>query len=353
MRAEVELLQGMLTIPSPSGREGELARFLAGVAEALGMASTVDEVGNMVATIGTGDGPTILMLGHMDTVDDPLPVSLTDNRLYGRGAVDAKGPLAAMLLAAAARPGFPGTLVVAGAVEEETPGSRGAMHLRAAMDRPDAVLIGEPSGWSGVVLGYKGKLDLAYRVRRPATHPTNPVEKASEAAAAFWADALAAIGSQASHTAFDRPAATLYRLSGDLVEASLELSYRLPPGFDHDGLVDRLSIMDRGGELTVVNSVLAVRSPRTDPVVRALSAGIRRAGGQPRHVLKSATSDMNTVAEVWRGVPMAAYGPGDSHLDHSATEHIVIDDLLRGIAVLTSALDDLAVLPAHTLVGKP
>jgi LysW-gamma-L-lysine carboxypeptidase len=352
MRSEVELLHGMLTIASPSAREGELARFVARAAEALGMACTVDEVGNVLATTGTGAGPTVLMLGHLDTVDDPLPVRLAGRRLYGRGAVDAKGPLAAMLLAAAARTDFPGTLVVAGAVEEETPGSRGAMHLRATMAKPDAVLIGEPSGWSGIVLGYKGKLDLAYRVRRPATHPTNPMEKASEAAAAFWADAVAAIGPEASHTAFDRPAATLYSISGDLAEASLTLSFRLPPRFDTEALLSRLSTVVRGGELIVVNSVTAVRSRRGDPVVRALSAGIRRAGGQPRHILKSATSDMNTVAEVW-DVPMAAYGPGDNHLDHAADEHIVIDDFLCSIAVLTSALDDLAVLPVQTLVGTP
>lgn len=352
MTPEVELLHRMLAIPSPSTCEGELAAYVAHVAGTMGMSATVDEVGNVLVTTGTGTGPTVLMLGHLDTVDDPLPVLLAEDRLYGRGAVDAKGPLAAMLLAAAACQDFPGTLIVAGAVEEETPGSRGAMHLRATMSKPDAVLIGEPSGWNGIVLGYKGKLDLAYRVRRPATHPTNPIQKAGEAAAAFWADAVAAIGPHASHTAFDRPAATLYSVRGDLTEAALNLSYRLPPGFDTESLLSQLSTMLRDGELAVVNSVRAVRSGRGDPVVRALSAGIRRAGGQPRHLLKSATSDMNTVAEVWE-VPIAAYGPGDSHLDHAAAEHIVIDDFLRGIAVLTSAVNDLASVAVHNLVGKP
>ena len=52
---------------------------------------------------------------------------------------------------------------------------------------------------------------------------------------------------------------------------------------------------------------------------------------------------MNTVGEVWE-VPMAAYGPGDSRLDHADDEHILIDEYLRGIAVLTAALDELETL---------
>jgi [amino group carrier protein]-lysine/ornithine hydrolase len=346
---EVELLYRMVDLPSPSGREAALAGFLADAASRLGLESTVDGVGNVLARTGTGHGPTILLLGHLDTVDDPLPAGLLDDRVIGRGAVDAKGPLAAMLLAAARRPRFPGRLVVAGTVEEEVPGSRGAAHLRNTLARPDAVLIGEPSGWSSVVLGYKGILELGYRVRRPATHPTNPMPKAAEVAAAFWADAVAVLGPDASHAAFDQPAVTLGRIAGDLVQASLELSYRLPPGFDAGALVDRLRTFARDGDLEVRGGFPGVRTDRRDPVVRALTAGIRRAGGDPRHKLKSATSDMNTIAEVWGGVPMAAYGPGDSRLDHCATEHILIDEFMRGIDVLTTALDELAEVLAPAL----
>jgi LysW-gamma-L-lysine carboxypeptidase len=351
VRPEVELLYQMVRIDSPSCREQELARFLADRCRALGLRAVVDEVGNLVAETGTGRGPTILLLGHLDTVDDPIPARLHPDRVTGRGAVDAKGPLAAMLSAAAQRRDFPGRLIVAGAVEEEYPGSRGATHLRSALDRPDAVVVGEPSGWSTVVLGYKGILDLRYRVRRSATHPTNPAEKASEAAAAFWADALAVLGPEASHAAFDQPAVTLGRMAGDLTEAQLDFSYRLPPGFDTDALLDQLRGLARGGSLDVLGRVPAVRTDRSDPVVRALNTGIRQAGGTPRHKLKTATSDMNTVAEVW-DVPMATYGPGDSQLDHSGDEHILIDDYLRGTAVLGTALDELALragAPRHTV----
>jgi LysW-gamma-L-lysine carboxypeptidase len=235
--------------------------------------------------------------------------------------------------------------VVVGAVQEEVPGSLGATHLRATMAKPDALIIGEPSGWSGVVLGYKGILDLAYRVHRPATHPTNPVEKATEVAAAWWMDLLTALGPEASHAAFDQPAATLTRMIGELDEARLEVGIRLPPRYDTGALLGHLRDVARGGHVEVLGHVPAARTTRRDPVVRALSAGIRQAGGVPRHVLKTATSDMNTVTEVWGELPMAAYGPGDSRLDHATTEHLRIDEFRHGIAVLTSALDELAAIP--------
>jgi LysW-gamma-L-lysine carboxypeptidase len=84
-----------------------------------------------------------------------------------------------------------------------------------------------------------------------------------------------------------------------------------------------------------------VRSGRSDPVVRAVTAAIRRHGGTPRPTLKTGTSDMNTVAPHW-DVPMATYGPGDSSLDHSDEEHIEIAEFLKGVDVLTTALDELA-----------
>jgi LysW-gamma-L-lysine carboxypeptidase len=338
----VELLHRAVAIPSPSGREQDLADHLATVLAAAGLAARIDEVGNVIGETGTGDGPTVVLLSHLDTVDDPIPTRLTGSRLYGRGAVDAKGPLAAMVAAAVtAGPGFPGRLVVAGVVEEETPGSRGAMHVRRTWPCPDALIVGEPSGWDNIVLGYKGKLDVRYRVHRAATHPSNPVEKATEAAAAFWAAALRAAGPERSHAAFDLPGVTLCEMVGDLVDARLEVSYRTPPGFDTDELVGRLRELADDAVVEVVNAVRAVRTTRRDPVVRALTAGVRTVGGAPTPKVKTATSDMNTLAEVW-DVPMATYGPGDSSLDHSDNEHILLAEYLDGIKVLGVALDELS-----------
>jgi LysW-gamma-L-lysine carboxypeptidase len=345
----VGLLRAMLEIPSPSYHETALACELVGWMRELGFAAHVDPAGNVVGEIVRGDGPTVMLLGHIDTIPGDLPVRSVGGRLYGRGAVDAKGPLAAMICAAATTVHGPGRLVVVGAVEEETPASRGAMAVRRSHQRPDALIVGEPSGWSNVVLGYKGKLDLRYAVRCPPTHPSNPAPKASELAAECWATVRRLLPPTASHAVFDQPAATLVSIDGDLDTGRAEMSIRTPPGFDVDGFVSELRGSLPAGDLHVVNAVRACRTDRRDPVVRALFAAIRERQGSPTAMLKTATSDMNTLAEVW-DVPMATYGPGDSSLDHSDDEHIVLADYFRGIAVLAGALAELTadLVPAAT-----
>ena len=335
----VELLREMLAIPSPSGREQDLAAFLAARLGKLGFAERIDEAGNVIGEIGSGPGPVIMLLSHLDTAGPPLPARTGGGWLHGRGAVDAKGPLAAMICAAARRPGFAGRIQVVGAVEEEKL-SRGAHHLAASLPPPDRLIVGEPSGWSGVVLGYKGKIDLGYRVSRPPTHSTNPQPKATEVAIGFWQAVRAALGPELSHERFDRPAATLRGMGGDPVHAWIDVDCRVPPGFDAGALADTLRAAAGGGELNIIRHIPAVRQSRANPAARALFAAIRRHGGQPRPLLKTGTSDMNTVSGSWP-VPMAAYGPGDSSLDHSRDERITIEEYLRGVAVLATALGEL------------
>lgn len=100
----VEFLKGLLSLYSPSNREASLAEHLAEKMSALGFAVRIDEVGNVI-----GEWPSnsqlairpspLLFLGHIDTVPGFIPVRVEGGRLYGRGAVDAKGPLAAFVTA--------------------------------------------------------------------------------------------------------------------------------------------------------------------------------------------------------------------------------------------------------------
>ena len=90
----------MVEIPSLSGKEGPLAAFLVETMHSLGFHASIDEAGNAVGILG--DGPKeIVLLGHMDTVPGIVPVRVEDGKLYGRGSVDAKGPLATFIIAAA------------------------------------------------------------------------------------------------------------------------------------------------------------------------------------------------------------------------------------------------------------
>ncbi|GIM97027.1 M20/M25/M40 family metallo-hydrolase [Paractinoplanes toevensis] len=337
----VGLLRSLIEIPSPSYGEARLAEHLVGVLRELGFTAHVDKAGNAVGVIDRGPGPTVMLLGHMDTVPEQIPVRAEQNRLYGRGAVDAKGPLATMVCAAATAHDYHGRIVVVGAVEEETPLSRGAVLVRDTHEQPDALIIGEPSGWDNVVLGYKGKLDLAYRVSCPATHPSSPAPKAAELAAEAWSVLLDLLGRDAIRSSFDAPWPCLVSIRGDLVEAEAELSIRTPPGFDDEALIEGLRRRLPDGELHLINTIAACRVDRPDPVVRALAAGIRSQQGRPSYKVKTGTSDMNTLAVRWN-IPMATYGPGDSRLDHADDEHILLTDYLRGIEVLRHALTELA-----------
>ncbi len=105
-------------------------------------------------------------------------------------------------------------------------------------------------------------------------------------------------------------------LRGDPVHAEANFDVRIPPGFAADELVTALRGRLSAGHLTVLNTMRACRADRRNNVVWALTVGIREQLGRPVMKLKTATSDMNTLAEAW-DVPMATYGPGDSHLDHS------------------------------------
>ncbi len=349
----VRLLRQMLEIPSPSCAESELASYLAEAMTGLGFDARVDETGNAVGRIDRGPGPHIMLLGHLDTVPGQIPVRTSAGKLYGRGASDAKGPLAAMVCAAASVTAFAGQISVIGVVEEEVPSARGAVAIRDSLPPPAACIVGEPSGKSSVVIGYKGKLDLQYSVTCPPGHPTSPAAKATELVADCWT-ALKDILGPVDHRVFARPGLTLESFSGDITTAVAKIGVRIPPGMDTDALLaelrSRLSTdTAAAGSLTVLGARSPYLADRRNPAIQALVTGIRRQSGRPTLLVKTATSDMNTLAEVWPSVPMATYGPGDSKLDHTDDEHIVLADYHWAIAVLSHALTQLS----ETLLPPP
>src|SRR2546430_14526621 len=124
-KSGIELLEEMLSIPSFSTQERELGQWLVARLRAMGFASRQDEAGNVVAFWGSGPRE-VLLLGHIDTVPGFIPVRREGNRLYGRGAVDAKGPLAAAITAVARQPPAAGSpLPLLRAVHEKGSSRRG------------------------------------------------------------------------------------------------------------------------------------------------------------------------------------------------------------------------------------
>ena len=98
-----DLLLEMLAIPSPTGSEWRLAAALRDRLAGAGFDAEIDPAGNVVA--GWGDGPReVMLLGHLDTVPGTIPPRREAGRIFGRGSVDAKGPLAAAITAVALQP---------------------------------------------------------------------------------------------------------------------------------------------------------------------------------------------------------------------------------------------------------
>src|SRR6267378_4232647 len=143
--ADLELVRGLVEIPSVSRREGDAVEWLVARMGERGFRASVDDAGNAVGEIG--DGPVhVVLLGHIDTVPGEIAVHIEGDELVGRGAVDAKGPLAA----------------------------------------PDWCVIGEPSGWDAVTVAYKGRLTLDLALTREARHGASPGPTIAEEALALW-----------------------------------------------------------------------------------------------------------------------------------------------------------------------
>lgn len=341
-QADISLLHRLVEIQSLSGAEDAAAGFLVGQMAERGFQADRDRAGNAVGTVGTGDRHVVL-LGHIDTVPGRIPVRIEDGVLWGRGAVDAKGPLATFVAAASrAADRLNATVTVVGAVGEETMGSAGASEV-ATWDAPDYCVIGEPSAWDAVCLGYRGTLSLQYSLRRHSRHTAGPGGSVGEEAIAFWQRLTEEVDRLNLGVAgdFGRIGYSLraFNTGSDGLSdvARLSIGLRLPPGREIDDLVDQLRGLAGDAEIAVDGYQLAYRTGKRSRLVPPFLRAIRAEGGTPRFTLKLGTSDMTVVGPAW-GCPIVAYGPGDASLDHTPDERIVLADYLRAVRVLENVL---------------
>jgi LysW-gamma-L-lysine carboxypeptidase len=112
------------------------------------------------------------------------------------------------------------------------------------------------------------------------------------------------------------------------------LDVRLPLGVDPaDWGATMLEVgRSRGGSGEILEALGAHMTTKTDPLVRALRVALRQQRHEPRLLAKGGTADLNHAA-AWN-CPLAAYGPGDSRLDHTAEEHISLEEYFRSVDVL-------------------
>lgn len=348
---DARLLFEMVSIASLTGHERPLAEHLSRAMHERGMDAHIDPAGNAVGIVGSPDEKgrsiDIVLLGHMDTVPGDIPVRIEGDTLHGRGSVDAKGPLATFVCAASRANVPPGVrLIVIGAVEEEAATSRGALQAIKSFT-PAACVIGEPSGWDGVTLGYKGRLLVEYEERRASAHAAGPGTSVGDDLCRWWDRVRTRAESERiSERAFERVQATMRRMgtsSDGLYERATALGgFRLPPGVTA-GRIEAICREEAGEHVRLgfTGAEVAHVCDRNNPVARALTGAIRGEGGTPHPKHKTGTSDMNVVGPVW-GCPISAYGPGDSALDHTPEERISLREYARAIRVLTLALESLA-----------
>ena len=342
-----ETLLGLVKRYSPSGSEAQAVSWLVSRMQARGYGEAfVDQAGNAVGVMGDGEQQVVL-LGHIDTAPGEIPVRTEGDLLYGRGAVDAKGPLATFVEAVARLGSLPGwQFVVIGAVDEERD-SLGARYVVQGY-QPDFVIIGEPSGWQRCTLGYKGSARAAIRFSRSQAHSASQHDSACDLAFQAWSTILQWVASfnTGRKRYFDQLLVSLGNFSSgaDGFEswAQLEMNARLPLDLPPGEWIQNLNELCAPARVEPMGyAIPAYQAEKNTPLVRAFLGGIRSQGGKPGFVLKTGTADLNIVAPAWK-CPAVVYGPGDSALDHTPDEHISLDEYHLAIQVLGAALRRLA-----------
>ena len=355
----VRFLTNLLGIYSPSGKEADAANYIAVEMKKLGFEVGIDAIGNVIGVVGEGE-PVILLCGHMDTVAGLMPLRIEEGKIYARGAVDAKGPLAAMIMAAVAaakEPGFKGKILVAAVVEEEAT-SRGVKYLITQGITADYAVFGEPSGVENVTIGYKGQIQLSIVFKTETGHASTPwlYDNALEKAYELWEQ----IKNASSYPSLDPSASPYNAVTACLVKVAggeatsvvpfdveMNLDVRVPIQFSTSQVFEQLQKIIKKYQAanpkvvvkaTVMDTVEPFEVNKASPLVHVLSSSVRKVLNKPATLLhKTGTGDMNILGKAMN-LPIVTYGPGDSHIDHTLDEHIEIKEYLEAIVVYKETL---------------
>ena len=341
----LRVLYELVSIPSPSGEEGKAVNYLLRVADELGLEAWVDRAGSFYATAPRSQSPVVALVSHVDTVRDWYPARLEGDTVYGRGAVDAKGPLVSMLmslaLVAATEPEAP--VMVAGLVGEEADSPGAKYFLRTAPHSIKHIVIGEPTGGTRVAIGYRGSAKIRVVCKGRGGHSASPEPGSSalEKAAKLVLE-LGSRGRSVTETSFT-PVQLVAGDGSNIVpmRAEMLLDTRIPPGKSLDDALRELEeLLPSSCEARPVGEyVEPVKVSLNKPVPRALIRAILLAGEKPVPVIKAGTSDMNYLVRLTESI--AAYGPGDPGLAHTRDEKLSLSEIKLAIKVYTETIKQL------------
>lgn len=367
----IDLAQDFVRIPSenPPGDERPVAEYLAQRLEGAGMHVSFQDVDphpggpNVVGTLDTGEnGPTLLFNTHLDVVPagegwsvPPYAGVIEQSRLYGRGACDAKGPLAAIVIAleAVLRAGvsLQGKIIIAGVVGEEQDQS-GTRQLAADGIQADHAIVAEPTQLIPIV-AHKGEVYYELTTIGRAAHGSAPqlgvnaVIKMMPVIQGIQdlADQLR----QKRHALCGHPTMNLGVIRGGHIpnavpdRCTIHLDRRLIPGesFDEargeiEAILDEITKHDATFQAQVkeVARSLPMEIASDTLLVRALRRQTKLVTGtDPGYAGWAATCDANILVNEAR-IPACVFGPGDLFGQaHKPDESVDIDELVTGAKI--------------------
>lgn len=346
---------------------------------------------NVVARLeGRGPGPTVHFNSHIDVVEvghdwtmDPFAGIVRDGRVYGRGACDMKGGLAASIIAVeayiAANPDFYGAIEISGTVDEESGGYGGVAYLAEkglfSKPRVDHVIIPEPLNKDRICLGHRGVWWAEIETLGVQAHGSMPflgdcAVRHMGAVLSAFEDQLYPLlaskqtempvvpegakkstmninsihgGNEEKHEGF--PSANVpescrmvidrrYLLEEDIATVKSEVVAIL------DGLKNNRQNFDYA--IRDMWDVLPTMTERDAPVVQAVSQAIEEVlHKKPDYVISPGTYDQKHIARIGHLHDCIAYGPGILDLAHRADEYVVIDDMVESAKVMAFATHQL------------
>jgi acetylornithine deacetylase/succinyl-diaminopimelate desuccinylase-like protein len=369
----VSLLQHLVRIPSVNPEntpgtdltgEAEMAKFLSGWLEALGAEVTLEEIRpgrpNLIARFAPMDGrPRVLFGPHLDTVGvggmtiDPFGGDIRDGRLWGRGASDTKGPMAAMLWALRQTRDLQKSSPVAfdfvAFMGEESNQWGSKDFAKNHNQEYTFALVGEPTSME-VVHVTKGSLWTTLRATGKAAHSSQPQK--GENAVMKLARALDTLDHHLgtklatfTHPVLGTSTMNVGVFNGgsrpnivpDLANAVIDI--RITPSLAESGgalklLADTIADFDLPVEIVNPHENPPMETPADHPVIKALLATGSNLAGAPWF------SDAAHLSH--GGIPSICIGPGSIDQAHTVDEFISIDDLEKGAAFFEKFIRDFA-----------
>ncbi len=372
-----ELLKELIEIPSPNppGDHRAIAEFVSQWLRNVGAKVSVlsppekPEAESVVAVIGSGD-PVIMLHAHIDTVpvgeseaaawsSNPFRAVERNGRLYGKGSVDDKGPLAAMMIAfkKLALSRHSGTLVLVGAAEEEVGGQLGTRWLAHAGYLPqcDFIIVGEQT-FNRVATAHKGVMRATIRTTGHSVHATNP-DRGVNAINAMARVVLALENyhhdlSRRVHPLVGVPTCNVGVIQGGSTanavadQCMIRLDRRVIPGETPEVVQAELQAVVDSLELapaTVEVGEFLYSSPFESKLQTSLgkaflgcSSNLTQAPAEPIGYLPG--SDAKHLLGLVRG-DMVIFGPGSYEVAHTYDEYVDIGELEQCEAVISTFLE--------------